>query len=349
MTPTFSFSVPKMAKAKCNAFTLVELLVSMSILSVLLLLLSQLLSQVQQTWNFAEGRVSQFREARVAFDIITKNLSQASLNTYLDYDYDSNNKVKNYKRQSELHFLTIEGKDLGRTSAGEITGHAIFFQAPLGFSDAYRNLNNLFNARGYYLSYGDDERFKPSIVKSDPKYRFRLMEYRPPSEENFIYIDGDDERKLDRPVKYTEWFRHDIDKFSIPLAENVIALVISPRDTLEEAGENKRDTYSRIARDYLFDSNEHTDPNFRQQIPPLVRVTMVVIDDPAAIRLEAQESGSGQMPDLVSSSLFRETSRFDEDVETLKEDLSEKSINHKVFSTMVALRGSKWGANVPNN
>ena len=71
-----------------DAFTLIELLVSMAILSLLLLLLAQLLDQVQQAWRYSEGRVSQFREARVAFDIITKNLSQASLNTYWDYEYD---------------------------------------------------------------------------------------------------------------------------------------------------------------------------------------------------------------------------------------------------------------------
>ncbi len=333
------------ARPRRRGFTLVELLVSMSILSVMLLMLSQLLSQVQQTWNYSEGRVSQFREARVAFDIITKNLSQATLNTYWDYEYGDDNMVESYKRQSELHFLTVEGKSLGGTSAGEITGHAIFFQAPLGFSNAYRNLNNLFNARGYYLLFGDDRRFKPSIVQSEPKYRFRLMEYRPPSEENFIYIDGDEERQADKPVKYTEWFRHDLDKFSIPLAENVVGLIISPRDTLEETGEARRDTYSRIARDYVFDSNEHTDPRFVQQVPPLVRVTMVVIDEPAAIRLEAE--GGNSMPVLVPNNLFRDTSRFDDDVELLKEQLSERNINHKVFSTMVALRSSKWSTYVP--
>ena len=52
-----------------GAFTLAELLVSMTVLSILLLMLTQLLSQVQQTWSYSEARISQFREARVAFDI----------------------------------------------------------------------------------------------------------------------------------------------------------------------------------------------------------------------------------------------------------------------------------------
>lgn len=328
-----------------RGFTLVELLVAMSILSILLLLLSQLLDQVQKTWNYSEGRVSQFREARVAFDIITKNLSQASLNTYWDYEYD-NNIVSGYKRQSELHFLTIDGEDLGSAAGGQLTGDAIFFQAPLGVSNTYRNLNNLFNARGYYLLFGSDERFKPSIIDSSPSYRFRVMEYRPPAELNQIYIDGDQERVRDQDPIYTEWFRYEMPEYSNPLAENVIALVISPRDTLITSGESRRDTYSRIARDYNFDSNDHPDmERFGQQVPPLVQVTMVVLDEGSAIRLEAENGSS--MPDLVPRSLFRDTGNFDDDVESLKLELASKNLNHKVFSTMVAIRSSKWSTYVP--
>jgi len=341
----YSQNSPPSRKRAPKGFTLVELLVSMTILSVLLLLLSQLLDQVQKTWNYSEGRVSQFREARVAFDLISKSLSQASLNTYWDYDYDSNNAVVGYKRQNELHFKTMKGSDLGSTKDGQITGHAMFFQAPLGFSNKYRNLNNLFNARGYYLVFGGDERFKPRIVQADPKYRYRIMEYRPPAEENQIYIDGDEERLKGQPAKYTNWYKHQLEKYSNPLAENIVALVISPRDTLEEMSESGRDTYSRIARDYTFDSNEHPDPKFLQQVPPLVRVTMVAIDETSAIRLEAENGNS--MPNLVSNNLFTDTTNFDADIEALKKSLTEKGVNHKVFSTLVAIRSSKWSTLVP--
>ncbi len=69
-----------------RAFTLVELLVSLAVLSILLLINAQVIGQVQSTWSASNARVSQFREARTAFDIITRNLSQATLNTYLDYE-----------------------------------------------------------------------------------------------------------------------------------------------------------------------------------------------------------------------------------------------------------------------
>lgn len=328
-----------------KAFTLVELLVAMAILAVLLLLLSQLLDQVQRTWNYSEGRVSQFREARVAFDIITKNLSQATLNTYWDLEYDKDNLPSGYRRHTELHFLTIRGEKLGSYSDGEITGHAIFFQAPLGFSNKYRNLSNLLNARGYFLVFGSDERFKPSIVDAEPSYRFRIMEYRAPAEENQVYIDGDEERARGGEADYSRWFKHDLAEYSHPLAENIVGLIISPRDTLSGGSDDETATYSRIARDYEFDSNTNPDPRFKNQLPPLVRVTMVAIDEPAAVRMEVENGKS--IPQVIPAGLFRNTSNFDSDMERLKESLSEKGYNHKVFSTMVAIRSSKWSTAVP--
>ena len=72
---------------------------------------------------------------------------------------------------------------------------------------------------------------------------------------------------------------------------------------------------------------------------------MVAIDETSAIRLEAQHGKSA--PPLVAGSLFQDTSNFDDDVENLKASLIEQGVNHKVFSTMVAIRSSKWRTYVP--
>lgn len=334
-------SAPRRGRGRGRrGFTLIELLTAMSILSIMLLLLSQLLDQIQKTWNYSEGRVSQFREARVAFDLITKSLSQATLNAYWGLEYDENNIIKNFQPVSELHFLTLRGDQIGSTADGQLLGHSVFFQAPLGFSGKYRNLNNLLNARGYYLLFGPDTRYKPRIFNAEPSYRFRIMEYRPPAEENQIYIDGDDERQRDLDPNYTEWFRDRLELYSNPLAENIVAMVISPRDTLEEAGEDGQSTYSRIAPEYTYDSNKHTNPLYLQQLPPLVRVTLVAVDEASAVRLEAEHGQS--MPTVVPTDLFRNTGNFESDVEKLSQQLNENGVNHRVFSTMVALRSAKW-------
>ncbi len=335
----------KSKQGKSSAFTLAELLVSMTVLSILLLMLTQLLSQVQQTWTNSEARISQFREARVAFDIITKNLSQATLHTYLDYERDKNNQVTKYKRQSELHFKTMRASELN--SKHPTTTHAIFFQAPLGKSDIYQGLENLFNARGYYVEYRDDRNFKPSFVESIPKYRFRLMEYLPPAEANQIYIDGDKERQSspNGVAVYDQWYKYKLDDYSHPLAENIIGLIASPREALEVSGD-KMKTYSKIAPNYSYDSNDqNTDfALFVQQVPPLVKVTMIAIDETSAVRLEAQAGSGSNMPKLIPSGLFSSTASYESDIQTLKDTLNkyEPPLSFKIFSTTVAIRSSKW-------
>jgi uncharacterized protein (TIGR02599 family) len=341
-----------------RGFSLLEMMVAMVILSVLMLMLTVVLDQVQKSWRFAESRISQFREARVAFDLMTKNIGQASLNTYWNLkDDDDDGLYDGYYRTSELHFLTLDADKLGVSPNQQPVGQGIFFQAPLGFSGQYRNLNNLFNGRGYFVAFGSDKKFKPSFVESPERFRFRLMEFRPPAESNQIFEDGRTEREAGEPQEFTSWFKQgvedvgegDFESHLNPIAENIITLVVSPRDSLEVSTDSRKDTLSRIAPNYVFDSNvkppatndEFSD--FSQQVPPLVRVTMVAIDEAAAVRY----ARAGSMPVELTSpltGLFKDTESYSEDVQKLSDVLDELGISHKVFSSMVMLRSAKWSS-----
>lgn len=336
-----------------RAFSLIELMVAMGILSILMLMMTVLLDQVQKSWRYSESRISQFREARVAFDLMTKNIGQASLNTYWDLaDQDKDGLYDGYYRTSELHFITLDGTSINAGGGQTIVGQSVFFQAPLGFSGEYRNLNNLFNGRGYFVAFGSDENFRPSFVESADRYRFRLMEFRPPAEANQVFQDGYKERAMDQPQAFTEWFRQaagvgsgTFEEHLNPLAENIIALIVSPRDSLENAADSRGETFSKIAPNYSFDSNNQ-DPGFSgfaQQVPPLVRVTMVAIDEAAATRLE---NGDAMPADLTApfAGLFRRTESYSSDVQQLSEELNRLQINHKVFSSLVMLRSAKWSS-----
>ncbi|MEM9017981.1 MAG: Verru_Chthon cassette protein C [Verrucomicrobiota bacterium] len=349
-----------------KGFSLIELMVAMGILSVLMLMMTVLLDQIQKSWRYSESRISQFREARVAFDLITKNVSQASLNTYWDLDdKDSDGLVDEYYRTSELHFITMPADRLaGAAGSQNPVGHAVFFQAPLGFSNSYRNLNNLFNGRGYFVAFGSDQEFRPRFLDSrDPRpayrHRYRLMEFRPPAESNQVFADGDEERKQGEPQEFTEWFKQGLqvgngsfESHLNPLAENIVYLVISPRDSLE-SGESRDASYSDIAPLYQYDSNDQRDEfsSFAQQVPPLVRITMVAIDEDSAVRLE---NGS-QMPTFVKGTYFQDTREFEDDVANLSKELEQGTypsggankipVNFKIFSSMVMLRSAKWGTN----
>ena len=337
-----------------KGFSLIELMVAMGILSVLMLLLTVLLDQVQQSWQYSESRVSQFREARVAFDLVTKNLSQASLNTYWDLlDEDEDGLVDEYFRTSELHFIALNaGLQIPASGGQTPVGHGVFFQAPLGFSTNYRNLNNLYNGRGYFVAWGGDKAFRPSFIDGDERFRYRLMEFRPPAEFNLIFWDGQEERDRGLPQDFSDWFKQTgggIDSgggFAAhlnPLAENIVYLVISPRDTLSEEFRNRDETYSDIAPRYTFDSNDQSSEfeSFSQQVPPLMRITMIAIDEGSAVRME---DGSQEPAEVKATlrGLFENTANFTEDIQTVSDEFNEAGINHKIFSSTIMLRSSQW-------
>jgi len=349
---------PPFSSRHHRAFSLIELMVAMGILSVLMLMLTVLLDQVQKSWRFSESRISQFREARVAFDLMAKNIGQASLNTYWDMVVDEEGTVQRYAPTSELHFIADAkaSEVLPGTGTQKPQGHAVFFQAPLGFSTTYRNLNNLFNGRGYFVSWGSDRRFKPSFVDSPDRNRFRLMEFRPPAESNQVFQDGKDERVANQDQVFDQWFKQGLtigkgsfEEHLNPLAENIIAIVISPRDTLEDSSESRNQTFSKIAPNYEYDSNDRErvkDPDdefssYAQQVPPLVRVTMIAIDEASATRIENGAAIPKELSEALNG-LFAQTENFTRDIETVTERLDGSNINHKIFSTIVMLRSAKW-------
>ncbi len=341
---------------RSRGFSIVELLTAMVILAVLMLMMTVMLEQVQKSWRFSESRISQFREARVAFDLITKNMSQATSNTYFDYTYDdSTNQVKDISKRSELHFYVDHGKDIGTDLglSGQVSGHAVFFQAPLGYSVRYRNLGNLFNGRGYLVVHGSDRDFRPSFVKAD-RYRFRLMEFRPPAEANQVFEDAIDEIEKGGEQTFTKWWNQGLSigdgafvDYLNPLAENIVLLLVTPVDSIEAGGSNRYEHgSSEIAPFYTYDSNDEDFlENRSKQVPPMVRVTMVAIDEDTAVRL-AEDNGIS-MPREFSDVRFENSGDYNKDIKRFIEGLNRESrdnrpINYRIFSTTIMMRASKW-------
>jgi uncharacterized protein (TIGR02599 family) len=219
-----------------RAFTLVELLLSMTILSILMLVVVNVIGIVQQQWTRSNSRVTAFREARMAFDVISRNLSQATLNTYwmtkedpLFRDAAGIDVVKGtgYERQSELEFVCGKTTGLLTRAAGRPSlypGHGVFFQAPLGVTRLVsatgtvvdtENMVNLLCGRGYFVAWGDDQPFRPPFLNGGQgrvalRYRYRLLEYSPTSESNSIYYDRNHQDLKSRtPIsqRTKEWFQ----------------------------------------------------------------------------------------------------------------------------------------------
>lgn len=345
-----------------EGFTLIEILLSTAILSILMLVCVSVLDQVTRSWRYSRGKVEQFRETRIAFELITRNLSQATLNTYWDYYYKDVAKPPSaYVRQSELQFsIDSAAPLLGPGVTAQVNpGHAVFFQAPLGLSPSNPGLERLLNARGYYVQFADDAANRPPFINQRGaalRHRYRLMEYRPPAERV-----ATDTSTFEGNTVYTKpenWFLADLQKSSHVVAENVLLLILSPRVSDEVAASTNRDTYW-LAPYYTYNSLD-VDNATRQlekisvsgtgkatqgtqhQLPPLVQVTMVAVDEQSAQRWE--DKLGNQPVDILSESgaSFKGAGSYNSDLAKLKDYLAAEKLNYRVFTSTVALRNAKW-------
>ncbi|MCE9612461.1 MAG: Verru_Chthon cassette protein C [Chthoniobacter sp.] len=320
------------------------------------LLLVSMTNATSATWRQTTGRVEQFRSANNGYEAITRRLSQATLNTY--WDYDNPTSPKKYFRQSDLRFLsgnmTAGTKKLLTTVKPRRPTHGIFFQAPLGFVDDATNfsgLDNLINTWGYYVEFNYDAR--PAFIESlsaaskpANRWRYRMMELMQPSNalSIFSFTSGN-------PAYVgKEWFSTKLPAATLPpaalpvtpthvLAENIVALVVHPRLTKKE----EELTGKTLSKDYFYDSTvTNTDPdiNPKSQLPPIVQVTMVAIDEQSA----ARTANGDKVPafDVLLDTLFQDTTKFDADLTSLQTALAAQRLNFRVFTSSVSIRGAKW-------
>lgn len=307
------------------AFTIVELLVTVSILVIILLMVFSVVGQASNVWRGAIDKIEAFQGARAAFEIVTRNLSQATLNTYLDYDNPT--APSQYLRKSELRFLSAPaGGDLPGATG---TGQAIFFQAPASFTAqpaTYGGLEMLLNTCGYYIEFKSDSTTRPGFITTPGSCRYRLMQLVVPTEKNSVYS-----------AVGNSWFTsHLADAW--PVADNVVALVIRPQDPGASAPD--------LSSNYLYDSAAiftGTQPTTSHQLPPVVQVTMIAITESSAKLLA---NGAAE-PAPITNALqgkFADPARFDDDLNRLEEAFiqAKPSISFQVFSSAVPIRESKW-------
>lgn len=354
-----------------RAFTLVEVMLAMTVLAILMLVCTSALDQTQRSWQYARSKVDQFREARIAFDTITRHLAQAELNTYWDYYYKETDSYappedisvppSAYVRHSELQFQSGIAFQLIGPQANPLRypGHAVFFQAPLGLSLQHPGLGSLLNARGYYVEFDSDETDKPPFIVErgvPSRYRYRLMEYRPPADRgmtskslfqgNTIYS------------KPADWFRQDISTASRVVAENILLLVIRPKvadSVAQTSGRNTwwiapRYNYNSLDRDNTTNnvegvrllSNGTVDQGTQHLLPPLVEITMVAIDE--ASGQNWSEAHDDRPVNMLQEALapFTDAAVYASDMVKLKTYLTGEKVNFRVFTATVALRNARW-------
>jgi len=367
-------------KSRSHAsFTLVEMLVTVGILVIVLGILLQLTTQISKVWQSSNSRIQTFQEARTGFEAMTRRLGQATLNTYYDYYQTNSSGVgslrttansstftpNTYDRVSELHFVSGQLSTLLPSTMTNQT-HSVFFQTPAGYSVQYQQLDNALNACGYFLQFGSATSSVPNYVANavgyKPRYRYRLMEMMQPTEGLGVYYGAP-----------TDWFVNNVTSNSRIVAENVIALVLLPKLTPTEdptgtALAPKYNYDSRIGLGATSDTNWTGASSFpgdsfttttstgttvtltrHNQLPPLMHVVMIVIDEPSAIRLQG---GATTAPSALNfSTLFTDATKLASDIQTVEDVCNAKAgnltgntipLNYRIFASDVIMRDSKW-------
>jgi uncharacterized protein (TIGR02599 family) len=244
-------------------------------------------------------------------------------------------------------------------------------------AQSHKPLNNLLNTWGYFLEVNDDTAEIPQFLREivPARVRSRLMELMEPSETLKMDNPSSDintttplDPNWDNP-KYLGWFTDPINvRTPRPvrvLAENILALVILPRLTPQDEAARAKATPKKLevlCPLYDYDSKrlsntaagianpqtKATDPdlNPKDQLPPVVTVAMVAIDETSAQRL-GDPSTNLKLDDLFKDSKlmeddYRTTEPADGDLNKLEKMLIEKKLNYRIFISNVGIRGAKW-------
>lgn len=375
---------PMSSKKKLfRGMTLVELMVAVAVFAMLLVLTLPIVTMLSKSWKKMSGRAELFSAARAGLASMRSTLQQATLQTHFSYADSSGQPVPlinpsakavglnrsqiptQYLRASELHFLVDDAQRLlsaANTGGVQTSGHTVFFQAPLGKVRDQSSLSRstLLNSVGYFVEYGDSASTVPAVVgaTTGSRQRYRLMQVVQPAHENTIYKSTlEKSTATGLPV-----YNYDLDwidemglaantAYKHVLAENIILLAIRPKSS--KYADSTQTTL--LAPNYTYDSRwwepgysgqSASDERVRNQLPPVVELIAVAIDEASAIKLDAL-GGGGSAPfsggaGVNFDNLFLNASQIEQDLGTVEDELIKLGLNYRIFRTDVAMPAAKW-------
>lgn len=361
-----------------GSFSIVELLVAMAVLSLLVVIVASITASTFKLWRSTAGSIKMFSSARTAFAIVGARLGQATLNPYLDY-YNSSWQRRSsslanlvtfvptyYGRASDLHFYCGPATNALSIPQAGLTqqGHGVFFFAPLGYSNntaAYADVPTLLNAIGYYVEFGSDLNYRPAFLGTSfpQKYRWRLIENILPTQYFTNYPSF-----TTAPVTYANYMQWMNTSLESPnsvksvLADNVIALIVRPEMSQQDAttvfgsGANPWN----LTTNYIYDSQTLTGvlrPNvttatptalWYAQLPPLLRVVIVAVDEASARRLTTGTTSPAAFQ--LKSTWFQTPANLTNDINSLSQQLNTNHVSYQIFNQLIPIRGAEFSTQV---
>jgi uncharacterized protein (TIGR02599 family) len=374
-------SSPHSAPRRDSSFTLVEMLVAIAILTVLFVLAAQVIARTSSIWLYSTSKMSQSREARVAFNSLTSRLSKATVDQYYGYtNYNAGTSAApvyvpgTYVRRSEVRFISGPSSTVCSNLTATAT-HSVFFVAPLGIvSDTadYSGLPSLLNVCGYYIQWTNVDLDRPAILPGTGIYRFRLMQFVQPAEQMSVYsqtipnaptpayspspgpaVTGGGAGNAPTYSFVTtspSWEITAMNNSSSgirQLANNVIALLLLP-------ARNFTDTSGTISPGFTYNSeiaNSNPAISPLNRTPPVMRVVMYTLDDKSAQKLTQSATVPNLYVDTSNNPLFIDPTKLFPvtsptadigDLARFEASLSAKKLTYRRFDATVELPRQPW-------
>lgn len=317
-------------------FTLLEMLVAMAVTSLIVVLLLVLMQSATSTWQRNTDRSQAFASARAAFESMSRTIGASTLNTYEDY-YDSARKTRVsgdltfrpsiYGRKSDLHFVTGNALVTGQQGGG------VFFTAPFDFdtNSITSATGGQLNGIGFFVRFSADT--LPAFITNNPP-RYRLFQFLQPTTSL---------KTMNTNFSGNAWFTNDVNASNncYPLAANIVAFAVLPK-----LSERENTNLNSLTTDFAYDSRMPwtggSQPTNMHQLPPVVRVAMVALDESSAKRIQ----NGATAPDLGydPATIFDTAATLETSLDTIATKLSEKNLKYRVFRADIPIRGAKWSA-----
>lgn len=319
-----------------SGFTILELLVAMAVTSLITVLLLALMQSTTTTWQRNTDRSKAFAAARAAFESMSRTIAESTLNTYEDY-YDANrsNRASGdltfqpavYGRRSDLHFVT------GNALVASQQGGAVFFTAPFDYDTnaTPAATGGQLNGIGFFVRFSPDPTLPAFITNNPPRYR--LFQFLQPTTSLKV---------MNTNFPGNSWFTSDVNASSncFPLAANVVAFAVLPK-----LSERENTNLDSLTTNFSYDSrmtwSSGSQPTNMHQLPPVVRVVMVTLDETSAARIQNGATDLGFDPATV----FDTAANLETSLGSIASKLSGKNLKYRIFRADIPIRAAKWSPN----
>lgn len=316
-----------------QGWTLVEVLVSTSILAILVVVLAEALNTTQRSWVTSRSAAERQQTTDSVSNLFSQQLRRATLQARPSYDSALNQLVPN----SDLHFVCGPAAELLPAASG-VCGDAVFFQRLA----ADGSLPNALQACGFFVQYGGDEAWRPTLLASAAPIcrRFRLLQFHQPAGSLTLFQSSGIMGTPSRLSQFTmrselyQWFSQPIsdsstfrDSVSV-VAENVVAMIMQASPASQRCYDTRRHQWQAGSTDAALS---------RHQLPEMIEITLVMVEEVGWSRMapERADAFAGEIMGFIKGQTWQ-TDAMQTSVKALERLLQTEGMTARTVVVLVS-------------